>query len=116
MNPNDLPKRWRQRAAELRDLGLESQARCFEACADELSADWVTWWTEPLMIAEAEAESGYSRSQIGRLVKDGTIANMGKDGAPRVRRCDLPRKAQAPERSGNGGMDLADRVLAGRDS
>ncbi len=29
---------------------------------------------------------------LGRLVRDGTIPNAGEPYAPRIRRCDLPRK------------------------
>ncbi|HVS61812.1 MAG TPA: helix-turn-helix domain-containing protein [Gemmatimonadaceae bacterium] len=48
--------------------------------------------TETLTIAEAAARSGYSQDHIRRLIRNGTIPNVGKRRAPRVLATDLPRK------------------------
>lgn len=49
--------------------------------------------TESLLnLTEAARECGYSPDVIGRMVRAGRIPNRGRPGAPRVRRCDLPRK------------------------
>lgn len=46
----------------------------------------------PLTLAEAARESGYSTDQLSRLIREGKLVNVGRKGAPRVRRGDLPKK------------------------
>src|SRR5438128_1368457 len=46
------------------------------------------------------------------LVRDGTLPNVGKKGAPRVRRGDLPKKPGGSGEPRGGEPDLAGRVLA----
>ena len=53
--------------------------------------------TEPLLnLTQAARECGYSPDALGRMVRSGRIPNLGRPGAPRVRRTDLPRKAGLP--------------------
>lgn len=47
---------------------------------------------EPLDLATAEVESGYTRSHLRRMLKDGTIRNAGAVDDPRILRAHLPRK------------------------
>lgn len=61
---------------------------------------------ELLTLPQAAAESGYSEGHIGRLVREGKIANAGRRRSPRIRRTDLPRKPTA---------ELAKPRLAGYD-
>jgi len=60
-----------------------------------------------LNLTQAAAESGYSADYLGRLVKNGTIPNAGRPNAPRIRRADLPRKAESL-RSQSTGRHLSD--------
>ncbi len=111
----DLPKAWREKATEFRRLRGEDQAVTLEYCADDLEETWRIWQTEPLSLDEAAEESGYSYSSLEKRVRSGEIPNIGKLGAPRVQRQDLPRKT--PTRRfelESGEPDLAGEILAGK--
>ena len=47
---------------------------------------------ETLTVTEAAVRSGYSESQLRRLVRVGRLANVGTDGEVRLYAADLPRK------------------------
>ncbi len=51
---------------------------------------------ELLTLTQAALRSGYSPDTLGRMVANGTLQNMGRKNAPRVRAVDLPRKALRP--------------------
>ncbi len=87
-----LMRKWRTRADELRPYTAPTAA-AFERAAAELEEAITTYLMEPLTLAQAEAESGYSRDHLGRKVRDGAIPNAGRQRAPRILRRDLPRKA-----------------------
>jgi hypothetical protein len=109
----ELATRWRAEAALLRRRGAELQAVTLESCAVELEAHEREQALEALTLERAAQESGYSYSALQKLVATGTLANVGRAHAPRVRRGDLPRKvgraAPAP-----GGPDLAALIRGGR--
>ena len=114
MLPADLASEWRQKAKELHRFGADEQAVTLEYCADDLEQCWRIWQTEPLTLEEAAEESGYSYSSLQKRVALGEIPNIGKPGAPRVQRQDLPRKT--PRRRfelQNGEPDLAEMILGG---
>lgn len=117
MSPfDDLPNRWRSKAAELRRYGADEAAATLEQCADDLEEEWRVWQTEPLTLDEAAVESGYSRSSFERWIASGEIPNAGAEGSPRVRRRDLPRKldgAGTDPQTDDGLPDVAEEVLAG---
>ncbi len=46
-------------------------------------------------LSEGATISGYSRGYLGRLVRTGVLANLGRPNAPRVRLGDLPHKPGA---------------------
>lgn len=72
---------------------------------------------EALTLERAARESGYSKDHISRLITEGRLDNLGKRGAPRTRRGDLPRKPKPAERTPrleNGDPDLAGEVLQRR--
>ncbi len=92
MSLDGLMRKWRARADELR-LYTAPTAAAFERAAAELEEALSTYLMEPLTLAQAEAESGYSRDHLGRKVRDGAIPNAGRRRAPRILRRDLPRKA-----------------------
>ena len=104
---------WREEAELLRRRGQEPLARMAESFAGDLERELRAWLTEELTLAEAAQETGYSYDHLQHMVGD-AIPNVGADGSPRVRRCDLPRK---PGRNGTlrpAEGDLADVALAAR--
>ncbi len=75
--------------------------------ADELEAFDHQHGLEALTLAQAAAESGYSKDHIALLVASGAYENVGERGAPRIRRQDLPRKPRkATPRTKTGEPDL----------
>jgi hypothetical protein len=50
---------------------------------------------DELTLAAAAALSGYSTDHLARLVRQGTLPNAGRRGAPRIRRADLPIRPKA---------------------
>ena len=96
MNPRDLPSEWRTQAEQQRTLGAEAQACTLEWCSRELEAAWMSHELEELTVAQAAEESGYSEEHLRRLIRQGSISNVGSPNAPRIPRCDLPRKPGHP--------------------
>ncbi len=83
----------REQARALREQwGAEEQAKGAEAAVAIIERRVGEAQLESLSLEQASAESGYSVDHLGRLVRDGTIPNAGEPYAPRIRRCDLPRK------------------------
>lgn len=115
----DLAERWRDEAETLRRRGAPGPADALESAADDLEEGLREWWLEPLTVAEAAEEGGYSADHLYAILADGRIPNAGRTGAPRIRRCDLPRKpGGGPEliqHDGGGGGDFADELLRARD-
>lgn len=91
--PADLPAAWRERAQLLREYGGDPPAsKIWEKAAAELEDALHCLADETLNLTEAAKASGYSPDHLGQLVKRGKIRNLGRKGAPRVRRSDLPMK------------------------
>ncbi len=89
----DLLDRLRTRAAEFRRLDAQVDgAKLIDEILVDLEPVVNGTGTETLTIAEAATRSGYSRDHIGRLIRNGTLRNVGKARAPRVFAADLPRK------------------------
>lgn len=111
----DLPRRWLQRAKNLRELAAaEGAAVAFERAASELEAALRADVTDLLTLAAASQVCGFTADHLGRLVREGTIPNLGRKNAPRVRRSDLPMKtrARAPEPTGRSRQEIAREVVA----
>lgn len=89
----DLVPRWRAHAADLRRYGAAPVATTLEEAAVELEAALRAEADELLTLAQAATASGYSRDQLRRLVRNGTLPDFGRKYAPRFRRADLPLKA-----------------------
>ena len=87
-----LAQLWRDEAAVLRRCGHESTATLSETHAAELEAAWLAHRLELLTVGEAAEESGYSTSCLYAALRDGTVENAGRRGAPRIRRADLPKR------------------------
>lgn len=91
MKPHELPGAWRAKAEEIRRFA-PTAAEAFEACAEELEQAQRAHDQEPLRLRQAALEGGYDEDSLGRMVKEGRIKNVGRKGAPLIRRCDVPRK------------------------
>ncbi len=95
---------------------VESLARVCQRHSDELDAAVNQVDDTPLTLSDAARLSGLSAEHLGRRLRQGTIPNAGRKGAPRIRRGDLPMKARKIERPSGSSYDIgADaRSLAGR--
>jgi hypothetical protein len=89
----DLLAQWGIHAKTLRAFGATTQAEAVERCALELEDTLAAGDGELLTLHGAAQISGYSADHLGRLIRQGTLRNVGRPRAPRVRRGDLPRKA-----------------------
>ena len=89
----DLPRYFREKAEELReDFAAGGRARAVEWCAEQVEKALKEGTLEELTLDEAAAESGYSRSHLRRLLRDGALLNVGTERDPRIARGSLPRK------------------------
>jgi hypothetical protein len=88
---NDLPASWRLRADTLRRFA-PAAAVAFDEAADALTRALQDSMLEPLDLATAEAESGYTRGHLRRMLKVGQLRNVGSATDPRILRGHLPRK------------------------
>lgn len=111
----DLVARWREDAKRFRVLGDEGRATHCETYAHELESCVRDWLAEPLTLEAAVTESGYTYSALQKQMNRGALNNVGKLGAPRIRRCDLPVKGGSPAvRDVDGEPDLAGEVMRRR--
>jgi hypothetical protein len=91
---NGLPEKWRGDAATLARYGDTRGAELLRQAAADLEATLEEAADEALSLEEAVRESGYSERRLRELIADGSVPNAGRKGKPRIRRCDLPRKAR----------------------
>lgn len=90
----DLLDRWRREIADLRTMYFDERLAALTARhLNELEAALSQQHDELLTLSQAATLSGYSEDHLGRLVRDGKIANAGREHAPRIRRGDVPVKA-----------------------
>ena len=87
-----LRARWEAEAATLRRRGASAHADLLDSVLADFDAAQTMQDAEACTLAEAARISGYTADHLGRLVKDGTLRNVGRPRAPRVRLTDLPRK------------------------
>lgn len=92
--------RWIARRIEYERLGVavDGERICDEVLRD-LERLQTTNADETFNLTEAAELSGYSADHLGKLVREGTIPNAGRPGAPRIRRGDLPKRARALRKS-----------------
>lgn len=104
MTPLELARQWEQEAELLEGYGATEAGAAARRHAAQLTAVIRTNDAEELTLNEAAQESGYSKRRLRELVADGSVANAGAKGRPRIRRADLPRKAR---KTGANGFDAA---------
>jgi hypothetical protein len=117
----DLVAEWRAVATMLREYGAEAQAHALERCATELEDGLRERAVETLSLQESAIESGYSADHLGRLVREGKIPNVGRKGAPRLRRADLPIRpkrriaavAERPPKGHNSNRQVVRSIIEG---
>ena len=95
---------WRTRADQLRPYA-PAAALAYDEATNDLERELAIQAAETLSLRQAAEASGYSADYLGRKVRSGAIANVGRPHAPRIRRADLPRKA-AGLRGGETGLHL----------
>jgi hypothetical protein len=107
-----LVERWKADATILEAYGA-NQAVVARKYATELEAGILEWQLEALTLSAAERESGYSYSTLQQMVADGEVPNAGEKNKPRIRRCDMPKKAgRRSLELMRSEPDLVDMVLA----
>jgi hypothetical protein len=89
----ELAAAWKGEGRRLRErYGQEGMARVCEAHAQELVEAIERELDAVLTLSEAARWSGYSKSHLRSLCRSGVLKSVGRKGAPRFRRGDLPRK------------------------
>ena len=105
----ELQSRWEARRTEHARLGtlVPFAAVCAEVLSDlrELAVE------DTVTLREASLLGGYSVDHLQRLVAQSVITNVGRKGAPRLRRQDVPIK---PGRSGTLPTPAASDQLSAR--
>jgi hypothetical protein len=90
----DLAEQWRKDAELLDHYGDDKLAKACRSHADQVDEALRAVSEEALDLSAAARESGYSVDRLRHLIAGGELPNVGRRGAPRVRRGDLPRKRQ----------------------
>lgn len=111
MTHDELISEWGRRADEMAEHGIDAVARAYRIAIAELQTAQRAAADETLTLAEAARESGYSVGRLRHMVADGTVPNAGRKGAPRIRRADLPRRAQRTNGSGFDPRAAASRLI-----
>jgi hypothetical protein len=100
---------WRARADELEPFSAAATV-AFRRAADELQEALVAAADEELTLQEAHDLGGYAPRSLRQMIADGKLENVGRRGAPRIRRADVPRKARKGS-EGGGGWDVGAHVV-----
>ena len=112
---SEIQSRWEARRVEHERLGtlVPFASICAEVLSElrELAID------ETITLKEASLLGGYSVDHLQRLVRQGTIENVGRKHAPRVRRQDVPTKpgrsvAALPSASPSDQLSARRRIVA----
>jgi hypothetical protein len=105
--PENLPRLWSERAAQLKPYA-PAAAQAFETAAVELEQALAAADSETLTLIEAARLSGLTRGHLGDLIRAGKLPNAGRKGKPLIRRADLPafRKPEQKPRRSVGAAEL----------
>lgn len=93
MTPVELVEEWETAAGTLEHYGDERGAALCRLHAEELTKALSAFEAEALTLSDASDLSGYSADHLGRLIREGSIPNAGRSGAPRIARRDIPQKS-----------------------
>jgi hypothetical protein len=116
MTLDDLLGAWRRSATEMREWGDDRGAAVLDRAVVQLDEAIRSVQSEAMRLAEASRESGYTADHLARLIRTGKLPNAGRRHAPRVRRADLPCRANRIARESAERYDPAAdaRSLLGR--
>jgi hypothetical protein len=97
-----LRTKWRVRREEFARFRatVDGATLCDELLAD-LDSALLMRDEEVLTLRDAAALSGYTVDHLARLIRQGKLPNAGRNRAPRVRRRDIPIKANSTSRGGD---------------
>lgn len=109
MTLSELAARWREDAATFDRYHDDRQASICRDHAAALEAALRESGDECVSLKQAAVLSGYSVDHLGRMITQGRLENVGRNGKPRVRRGDLPRKPSHPLRDASGEGHFSDR-------
>ena len=110
----ELAAAWRAEAGVFRQRGQDRSAAMANSYAEELENALQEWWLEALSLKEAAAELGLTPSALNKRVRKGSLVNVGKNGSPLFRRCDLYSNKTTNEPrlvTADGEPDVAEEVL-----
>jgi hypothetical protein len=111
LDPTTVLERWRSEAESFDRFGQAAPAAMLRRCAEDLREWWETRARELVTTEEAIEISGYSRSALESMRRDGKLTAAGSPGDPRYVAGELPSK---PRRLDTGEPDLASMVLDAR--
>lgn len=112
---SEIAGRWRDEAAILRRRGAIAQAEVLDDVARELTEGIREWREEELTLREAADESGYAYSTLQQYIAEGRLPNAGEEGAPRIRRRDLPHRGnRQSQEDGQDDPGFAEGILMRR--
>ena len=109
----NLAARWREEADLLRGYGASEAGAAAELHAQQLTEAIEEAEHEELTLGEAARASHYSKRRLRELVADGSIPNVGRKGAPRIKRKDLPKRAKSKKGSDFDASTEARSILGG---
>ena len=92
MSVSNLARQWEEEARLLDGYGAGEAASAARRHARELTEALRAAEDEEFSV-EASKLSGYSPRRLREMLADGSIPNQGQRGRQRIRRADLPRKA-----------------------
>jgi hypothetical protein len=85
---------WKREADDYANKGIAAEAvSTLNRCALELEAAIRSDEERVVSLQDASRICGYSADHLGVLLRQGKLANYARSGAPRLRVCELPRKA-----------------------
>lgn len=107
-----LVERWREEAERYERDAVQGHAAVLRRVAGELDEALRAWWAEPLGLQQAAEEANLNYRAIQKRIERRQLPNVGKKGAPLVRRCDLHGGGGPKLQTGE--PDLAEEVLVSR--
>jgi len=112
-----LLERWREEAERLTvRYSASTLAALTTTHISELESAFNVDMNETMGLREAATYGGYTADHLGRMISNGTLLNVGRKHAPKVRRGDVPIKTLPlrNESSGNTHSPRKRIVLAAR--
>lgn len=110
----DLCERWREEAGLLRRRLDARGADLLDQVAAELEQVADDRADEALTLTQAAELGGYSTRRLRELIQAGELDNVGRKGAPRIRRADVPSRKKKRRTATMYDPHADARAVAGR--